>query len=57
MGSAGILHSLTVAMIISKAMGGRRIAIPQYAIAATFNFTNSIEFLVDHPTLQNCVLL
>lgn len=56
MGAAGIGHTLTVTMALSKVMGERRVTIPLYSIAALINLTNGIQLILD-PTLQKCFLL
>ncbi|CAJ1966062.1 unnamed protein product [Cylindrotheca closterium] len=56
MGAAGIGHTLTVTMALSKVMGERRITIPLYSIAALINITNGIKLVLD-PNLQKCFLL
>jgi len=56
MGAAGIGHTLTVSMALSKVMGERRITIPLYSIAAMMNLTNGIKLVID-PILQKCFLL
>jgi len=56
MGAAGIGHTLTVTMALSKVMGERRITIPLYSMAALMNLTNGIKLILD-PNLQKCFLL